>query len=189
MFPLGQSGNTDGKTTEVDEEEETAEPPAPAPAPTPASKKTSTAPKKPGQTPKTKKTKATDPLSSPLPGFPSELAENDEIPLLLPHHQFEWKDEHHDKHITIMILLPTGTDQNALEPRVESGGQEVTVEYTWSNVMLNSRIAMLMGSTDPKKPFYPIGHVKVAQFRESVKNLKRGDETFKQIKLSLVDLL
>ncbi|CAB9531505.1 unknown protein [Seminavis robusta] len=126
------------------------------------------------KTPKPKKT-AASPMGSPPPSFPSELAENDEIPLELPYHQFAWTDSKEDKHITIMILLPTGTELDALEPRIESGGRQVTLALTWSQVLLSSRVAMVMGSRDRNTPFYPKGHIKVTNFRESVKVLKRND--------------
>ena len=110
------------------------------------------------------------------PSAPREMAVNDEIPLALPYHMWPWKDHINNDRVTCMVLLPMGTTKEMLIPRVVTGGDQIKIDYVWPNTMLNEIVPMFMGATDVNKPFYPRGHIKVSNVRDSVRLLKCGDE-------------
>jgi hypothetical protein len=124
--------------------------------------------------------KKTPSTKTPASTAPKERVVNDEIPMALPYHMWNWKDNDNNDRLTCMILLPVGTTKDMVSPRITSGGDEIKVEYIWPNAMLDVKVPMFMGSQSTE-PFYDKGHIKVAHFRDSVKLLKRGDDK-KQVK-------
>ena len=108
--------------------------------------------------------------------FPVEIAVNDEITLSLPYHMWSWKDHFNNDRVTCMVLLPVGTTKDMLIPRVVTGGDQIRIDYIWPNTMLSEKVPMYMGAVNVNTPFYPRGHIKVSNFRDSVRALKRGDE-------------
>lgn len=114
-------------------------------------------------------------MASPPPA-PREYVANDEYALQLPHHHFQWKDQSENTRTTLMILLPTGVQMSDILPRVEAGGTQVKLVLTWPSVLLDSKMPMFLGTSNGK-PFYSAGHVKVTNFRDTVRCLKHDDET------------
>jgi hypothetical protein len=129
-----------------------------------------------------------NPASKKTSAGPTEHVVNDEIPMALPYHMWSWKDQKNNRRMTCMVLLPVGTTKDMLTPRISAGGNEIKVDYIWPNAMLDVKVPMFMGSTT-SDPFYDKGHVKVANFRDSVKSLKRSDEKMQVKSVFRVDTL
>lgn len=123
---------------------------------------------------RSRSTPTATPIAKQAPTPSAELHHNDEIPLELPHHLFTWKDPANNNRVTLMILLPVGTTNSMLVPRIVAGGTEVTVDFEWPSTMLHELVPMFMGSRDGQK-VYAKGHNKITNFRNSVKYLRRGD--------------
>ena len=107
-------------------------------------------------------------------GFHHELTENDENPLELPHHLLTWQNDELNNHLTLLVYLPQGTTAGQLNPRIDSGGESVSVEFVWPVSMLTEMVPMFIGSTNNKK-VYDKGHVKITSFRKSVQQFRCFD--------------
>lgn len=74
-----------------------------------------------------------------------------------------------------MILLPTGFGASDLSPRIEGGGTQVKVEFTWKEELLDQKLPIYAGSRAGEQVYQP-GHVKVVGFNDSVKLLRNNKE-------------
>jgi len=103
------------------------------------------------------------------------MSPNDEITLHLPYHLFPWTDDNDNARWTLMLLLPVGTTKEQLSQRIEAGGTQLVIEYTWPKIMLHEIMPMFLGSNGVNA-VYARGHVKVVNFRDCVRNIRQGDE-------------
>ena len=149
------------------------EPPMKSPTVAPAGKTKKAPPvMSPSQTkvpPRMESPHPSTPSVAGIPGssYTKDLISNDEFVLHLPHHLFGWKDMHDNNRLTLLTYFPTGTKKEYLSFRIEGGGTEVVVVVDWPACMQDQKLAMFAGTQDGK-PFYALGHVKVASFRDNV---------------------
>ena len=107
---------------------------------------------------------------------PAEFVANDELTLFIPHHLFGWKDVDDNHRLTLLLFLPTGCTKDDVAQHIVGGGTEVMVELLWGPEMLDQRLPMFAGTQDGT-PYYDVGHVKVASFRDNVRRLKNNKES------------
>ena len=95
--------------------------------------------------------------------------------LLLPKHVIAWVDtsSNQNNRLTVYILMPPGHPKDHYTIEVQKGGNEVVIDYTWPEEMLDPDIFM-KGQNQ-----YTEGHNKIDAFNEHVKQLRGGKDDSK----------